>query len=344
MSSGHSVGRARAWRLGFWGSVALVVLAVLSLAPFMTSSTELVRMRNALLVDERFDAADDWTPPAFPPEFKQERESPYPEFSLAVERLGLASMANDWERSLAISKHLLGSSPVLTGEDIKSDLRTTYKQIVERGEGYCGDMVDVFIGLASAAGMTTRPWAFSFDGFGGHGHIWLEVWNRDLSQWQLVDIYNNFYFSLSDGKPLSAFAMRRALNEHPDGLQLQLLYGGARPGYEFPEKAWDYYQRGLPQWYGWQGANVFSYDKSIWVHSVLPGVVSRSIEQLEGILAGVSPKLVFLVSDENREARQAMLRLRSQLHFVAVVIACGLLGAAISLLQVHLAKREARRS
>lgn len=193
-------------------------------------------MRNALLVDERFDAADDWAPPGFPPEFKQERDAPYPEFTQAVERLGLASMAGDWERSLAISKHLLGSSPVLTGNDIHSDLRDTYRRIVKGGEGYCGDFVDVFVGLANAAGMTTRPWAFSFDGFGGHGHIWVEIWNREKHDWQLVDIFNNFYFSLSDGKPLSAFALRRALMAESKDLRLQPSMPARARATRYPKK------------------------------------------------------------------------------------------------------------
>lgn len=342
MNSSQSVDRSRPWRRGLIASLLAIVLAALSLAPHLTSSTELVRMRNALLVDERFDAADDWAPPGFPPEFKQERDAPYPEFTQAVERLGLASMAGDWERSLAISKHLLGSSPVLTGNDIHSDLRDTYRRIVKGGEGYCGDFVDVFVGLANAAGMTTRPWAFSFDGFGGHGHIWVEIWNREKHDWQLVDIFNNFYFSLSDGKPLSAFALRRALMAESKDLRLQPLDAGARPGYEIPEKAWDYYKRGLPEWYRWRGTNVFSYDKSLLVRVF--GHVSRSFEQLGAIAEAVSPRLIFLVSEENRAARERLLRLRTQLQVVAAVVGVGLLVACLCLVQMVRCRRSERRS
>ena len=165
----------KAWRIGLWLSLIVCVSAVLSLAPYMTSSTELVRMRNALLLDDRFDAAQDWAPPNYPPDFKLERSPAYPEFVRVVQQLGLSSMPNDWDRALAISKHLLGSREVRTDTAIQSDLLNTYTRIVDHGEGYCGDFVDVFTGLAVAAGIPTRSWAFSFDGFGGRGHVWPEI-------------------------------------------------------------------------------------------------------------------------------------------------------------------------
>lgn len=315
------------WRLGLWVSLALVVLAALSLAPYMTSSTELVRMRNALLLDDRYDAAQDWAPPAYPPDFKREQAAPYPEFVNVVQQLGLPAMANDWDRALAISKHLLGSSPVLSGGAIQSDLTDTHRRIINKGEGYCGDFVDVFIALANAAGMPARPWAFSFDGFGGHGHIWVEIWNRQARTWQLVDIFNNNYFVSETGKPMSALELRRALKEQPESLRMQPLYAGARRGMPVEATAWSYYRRGLPEWYQWRGTNVFSYDKNWWVHAL--GNLSRSLEQLGGIVAGVSPRLVILSDAGNRAAYEALRRLQWQLYAVAVVVPLGLLMALL---------------
>ena len=45
--------------------------------------------------------------------------------------------------------------------------------------------------LAGAAGLTAREWGFSFDGFGGHGHALVEVYDRGLSKWVFLDVYNN---------------------------------------------------------------------------------------------------------------------------------------------------------
>ena len=334
MTTDKAADPQKPWRRGLWLSLALVMLAALSLAPYMTSSTELVRMRNALLLDDRFDAAQDWAPPNFPPEFKLDRADPYPEFVTAVEQMGLASMPNDWDRVLAISKHLLGGVPVPTGGAIQSDLLDTYRRITKHGEGYCGDFVDVFIGLANVAGITTRPWAFSFDGFGGHGHIWVEIWNRQAQAWQLVDIFINNYFVLEDGRPLSAFEFRRALLGQSKDLRMRPLYEGAEVRrFAIEAKAWDYYRRGLSEWYRWRGTNVFAYDRTWLVHE--PGKVSHSLEQLGGIVAGVMPRMVILSSSENRAAHESLRRLRWQLFVVLVTVPLGVLSALVCWVQLR---------
>jgi len=321
------------WRRGLWLSLVLVMLATLSLAPYMTSGTELVRVRNALLLDDRFDAAQDWVPPAYPPDFKLENAAPYPEFVNVVQQLGLRSMTNDWDRALAISKHLLGGSPVLTGGAIQSDLLDTYRRITIQGEGYCGDFVRAFIAISEAAGIPTRPWAFSFDGFGGHGHIWIEIWNRQAYAWQLLDIFNNNYFVLDDARPLSALEFRRVLKERPEAMRMLPLYAGARRGFAIEAKAWDYYGRGVPEWYQWRGTNSFGYDKTWSVRAM--GTVSRSLEQLGGIVAGVSPRLVILSSPENQAAHVSLRRLRSQLFLVAVTVPLGMFSALLCWVQLR---------
>ena len=45
--------------------------------------------------------------------------------------------------------------------------------------------------LAHASGLAVRPWAFSFDGLGGHGHIVVEVFDRQRGRWIMLDIFNN---------------------------------------------------------------------------------------------------------------------------------------------------------
>ncbi len=323
-------------------AAALVLLPALSLAPYATSSTELVRMRHALLlVDAAPPSAPafSWTPQSVPADFLQERGPVDPYFAGVAARLQLQSLPNDWERALAISRHLLGSQPVLTGGAIQGDLRTTHRKIVEEGQGYCGDFVRAFTAIAVAAGMPVRNWAFSFDGFGGHGHVWPEIWNRELKAWQLIDVFDNYYFARADGMPLSALAFRDALQHHAPDLRLLPLDPQARPGYTVESKAWEYFRRGLPQWYLWWGNNVFSYDREPAVQ-LLAGR-SRALEQLAGTAAGVYPGLMVVSDAASQPARQALERLRWHLWAVALLCSVGLLAWAYSAWRWRSARAQA---
>lgn len=313
------------WRLLIWGSLAVMALALLSLAPHFGSSSELVRLRNASLLASADSAGFDWQPNTMPADFLREGGPADASYVEAARRLGLAALPSDWDRVLAISAHLL-SHPQLAGTPIQSDLRNTYVRILKDGTGYCGDFTRTFMALALAAGMQVRAWSFSFDGFGGHGHIWPEVWNRQLGQWQLVDIFNNYYFVAAEGAPLSALAMRRALMASPESLRLLPLVPGARPGYEIEAKAWDYYRRGLPEWYLSWGNNVFSYDRAILVRSLGPW--SRALEQLGGIVQGVYPHIHILADAANAQQVASLFRLRQHLLVVASLVA----GALVALL------------
>jgi Glycosyltransferase len=334
----------RFWRRGVWVSLAALLLALLSLAPYFTSSTEMVRMRHALLLadsgarGQRGETDFNWTPANVPADFMLERGAPYPEFADVVDRLGLKEMSSDWERALAISRHLLGSSPVLSGGAIQADLRQTHRSIVTQGQGYCGDFVRAFVGLAIAAGLPVRAWAFSFDGFGGHGHIWPEIWNRQLGRWQLVGIFNNNYFLGPEGVPLSALEFRRALREDPSSLRIARLDPAARPGFVIEEKAWEYYRQGLGQWYMVWGNNVFSYDRAPLVRTF--GSVSRSLEQLGGIAQGVYPPIRIIEEPGNRLLVEALQRVRVHLWIVGGLVIAALLALLVSLLGC----RQARRS
>lgn len=190
------VGKSQPSRLALWWcscawlSLAVLVLTVLSLAPYLTSSTELARMRNALvLIGEKGDGFD-WTPDSIPPDFMLERGPANPVFVEAAGQLGLTGMSSDWDKVSAISRHLL-RNPRLVGIPIQSDLGDTYRSILENGTGCCGDLTRVFMAFAITAGIPVRAWPFSFDGFGGDGHIWPEIWTRQLKRWQLVDTFND---------------------------------------------------------------------------------------------------------------------------------------------------------
>lgn len=317
------------WRRYAWLSLAVIVLCVLSLAPYFTSSTELVRMRNALLYNDPTPVDFNWTPATVPPSFLLERGPIDPFFVDVAQRLGLAALPTDWDRALAISHHLLGGTPVKHGGAIMADLRATYRGIVSEGRGYCGDYADVFTAIALAAGMPVRVWAFSFDGFGGHGHIWPEIWNRQLGRWQLVGITNNTYFFELAGSPLSALELRQAMLKNSTQLKLALLDSDAKVSWPSEEKALAYYRRGLPEWYMWWGNNIFTYDRAFLVRTF--SGISRSLEQLGGIVQGVSPPIKPLLTEANREKANALWQLRIHLLIVLCVDALAFIALVMSL-------------
>lgn len=317
---------AARWRQGFWGSCAVLVLCLLSLGPYLRSSTELVRMRNALLLVDTENHRFDWTPGNVPVDFMQERGAIDPPFVEAARLLGLASKPSDWDKVLTISQHLL-SHPQLVGSPIQSDLRDTYRRILKDGTGYCGDFTRVFMAFAITAGMPVRAWAFSFDGFGGHGHVWPEIWNRQLQRWQLVDIFNNFYFLGQDGIPVSALDFRHAMRTAPQSIHTALLSPGARPGYQHQDKLWAWYRQGLAEWYMIWGNNVFSYDLALGAHHL--GHFSRALEQMQAIAIGVYPHVSLMVDESNREKAQALWRVRMHLWLVLWLGFLSFLGALL---------------
>ncbi len=315
----------RGARLLFWGCLAVVVLCSASLVPHLTASSELVRLRNALLLDAE-PANAVWTPAALPPDFRAgSPASTDPKFADLARRFSLRIEGDDWGTALRIGQILRqpGRAP---GNPIQSSLSETYRRITDNAEGYCADFSDVFTALAQASGVFSRSWAFSFDGFGGHGHVFNEIWDRRSGRWIMLDVFNNFYFVDAAGRPLSALEVRDVL-----------LSGGAPrmipvapaspPGYRYPEKAIDYYRRGLPEWYLWWGNNVFENDRSSLVR--LASKAGRSAEQLLALGAGLYPHIRILESRDNEVQRQQLenIRLRLVTLLVAGVFAAG---AAVS--------------
>ncbi|MCB2005670.1 MAG: hypothetical protein KDH93_11705, partial [Rhodoferax sp.] len=324
-------GRRNVWKYLFWVGLLAALLAVFSLAPFLIETTNVVKLRNALLLRDTDDVRFQWTPAEAPVDFKWEQGPADPYFVAIAERLRLAEMPDDWSRAVAISSHLLTSSgKKLRGGAIKSDLRRTYERITRDGDGYCGDFVRVFMAIAIAGGMQVRPWAFSFDGFGGHGHIWPEIWNRQTKDWQLVGVFNNYYFFEDPGVPLSALEFRQALMEGADSLKLAPLDPAARVGWKYEEKAWAYYRRGLPQWYLWWGNDVFTYDRAGLVR--LFAGVSRPLEQFAGLIQDVSPRLQVLLTPENRPQVEAMMSLKHRIWSTISVLMVALTTIVVSLL------------
>ncbi len=313
-----------------WLGGLLLVVALGLVAPQLQSGTEMVRVRNALTLGADLHSGDDWRPPARPADFKVETVPADPYFVAIAEQLHLRALPDDWQRTLAISRHLLGTSRHRTGGAIQSDLETTHRKIVEAGEGYCGDFVRVFTAIANAAGLTVRPWAFSFDGFGGHGHIWVEVWNRQRQAWELADVFQNYQYVLADGVPLSAAQTREALLRHDPELRLLPLAPAAPPGWAKEAKARDYLQRGLAEWYAPWGNNVMSVDAEPAVRAL--GHVSRALEGVAAIVTGEQPEVRLLADAGNANQRASLRALRTRLGWAGGLALAGVLLLAYALI------------
>lgn len=319
-----------------WVAAALLLLSPLTLLPYFTSSTEVAKLRNALVFDEAPRSAFDFDPARWPADFLLDHQAPEAYFVAVARPLGLDALPDDWARALAISRHLLTGQPRLKGGAIQAPLQETHRRIVQQGEGYCADFIRVFQALAATAGMPMRAWAFSFDGYGGHGHIVVEIWNRQLKRWQMLDLFNNVYYRGPDGLPLAALEVRDAFVRDAAAMTSLPLVPQARPGFRFEDKLREYYQRGLQEWYLWWGNNPFDYEDAEAVRWLYPA--SRPLAQLGGVAQGVQPRAVALVSDTNAGQRAQMKKLGWQLRIVA-----GLMLLALAMLVWQGLRRRSER-
>ncbi len=327
--AGEGSSAMRRWRLGFAACLVALAAAVLALAPHLTDSAELVRLRNALLLDVAPETRFDWTPAERPADFQVERGPVDPRFAERAAALELGTLPSDWERALGIARHLLENRQGRVGRPIQSNLEETYARIRAEGEGYCGDYADVFSALAIAAGLEVRAWAFSFDGFGGRGHVFNEVWDRGSGQWRMIDVFHNLYATDAAGDPLSAQAFRRAMRADQAAVRLVTIEPAARPVFKYESKAREFYLRGLDEWYLWWGNNVFDYERAGLVQVL--GPLSRSLEQLGGIAQGVHPRIRVLPDAANAEELAVMQRLKWRVHGALVTALVALVGALVCL-------------
>lgn len=327
---------------GMMVCLLLVLASALSLLPHFRNSAELVRMRNALLMDFVDTPSFDWSPSAPPADFDWERAAPWPQFVARVQALGLEALPGDWERALAIGRHMLHNriDGDAYGIPIQSDLERTYVAIVDKGMGYCADFSDVYDALALAAGLKVRTWAFSFEGFGGRGHIFNEVWDVRRGRWLMIDVVNNLYPVDEQGEPMSGLEYRERLRAGGTAPQAVRIEPRALAVFTDGASLARYYRRGLNQWYMWWGNAVYSYDNALLVR--LLGPVSRSLEQLGAILHDVHPHIRVLAEADNRAMVQRMWQLRVHLLVVLAVCVAAVLAAAVLLAGYVRAARQAR--
>lgn len=273
--------------------------------------TQAVRVRNAFLLRRGRPEDFSWTPAAVPGDFRAERMGAPGAIQGAVESAGVGKLAGDWPRALALVQMLVQHSQHEGG--IRADLATTFKGIVA-GYGYCADYVRVYLAAARSAGLFCRQWAFSFDGFGGHGHTVVEIYDRERDRWAFLDVHNNVYAVLAGtDAPIDALALRHALLGAPASIEFRRA-GPGRLGFPHFDKLLDYYRRGANEWYLWWGNDVISRER-LGLLRRLSGPLAHRLESTLGRL----PPLVILATPENERAIVRMERLRRRVVTATVV-------------------------
>lgn len=291
-------------------AVALII-ALAWLAHLTLPYAQAVRVRNAFLL--RRGRAEDfsWTPAAVPDDFRAEQRLAPSAIHGAVEAAGVEKLPGDWQRALALVQMLVQYAEHEGG--IRADLATTFEGIVA-GYGYCADYVRVYLAAARSAGLFCRQWAFSFDGFGGHGHTVVEVYDRERSRWTFLDVHNNIYAVLpGSDTPVDALTLRRTLLSDPAAIEFRRA-GPGRLGFPHFDKLLDYYRRGANEWYLWWGNDVISRER----RGLLGRVSGRLAHRLDSTL-GRLPPLVIFVTPENERAIARMEGLRRRVFTAAVL-------------------------
>jgi hypothetical protein len=308
------------------GNAAALAVAATWLARLTLLPAQAVRVRNAFLMQRRSPEAFAWTPSNVPADFRVEHRRAPAVIDEAVAVAKVRAAGADWEQALALVtmlvRHWTRIGP------IRSDLTRTYAMIVA-GVGYCSDYVRVYLAAASAIGLFCRQWAFSFDGFGGHGHTCIEIYDRQRGRWSFVDVFNNVYAVLAgNSEPLSVLELRSALLAKTP---VEFRRAGPGPlGWEHFDKLLDYYRRGADQWYLWWGNDVVTRESAGFAGALSP-ISARLSHRVSS--AFYLPPLVPVMTAENEHAMRRMERLRRQVvgTLLVVIVLALLLGLQIGL-------------
>jgi Transglutaminase-like superfamily len=287
--------RLRGWLIANLAACALLAASVWQ---FITPPEDATRVRNALVANIGSPSDFDWTPATRPATFRNETTAKPQELVNVVHRIGAdpGGGASSLQRALRIASHL--GEGGIRGGMLQLDTISAYRAIVTSGAGYCADYTQVFNALAYVADVPVRQWGMSFDGFGGNGHAYNEIYDAQLRQWVLVDAFNAFYVEdTATGRPVSALEFRERLRD-PDVLaNVKIVRLGRRFGFRDDADLVEYFRRGSDQYFLQWGNNSLSYDAQPMVRIWAPW--SRVGHQLAGMITGVHPGLRVLPSDSN---------------------------------------------
>ena len=305
-------------------ATAMLLVAAAVLYPVVTDErgTQITQYRNAFLAERATSDEWQWRGDQPPPSFNRLRE-PVPDALMRwLDRNALPAGFSDWQQARHIGSRL--HDYARKGGPIASDVVETLRLMERLKTGYCADYVRVFEALAHAAGISTRQWAFSFDGFGGWGHTVNEVWDRETQRWYMIDVFGGFVPLDQAQRPLSALEFRQLLRTAPE----QLVFSRLHPdnfGFKDDAGALGYYLRGKDEWYLWNGNHSLHYDADPWVQSARR--FGRAAEQVTAMLRGTIAPLKIVTDPTNEQAFEALIRLRWGL--IAAFVAQSALGSVL---------------
>lgn len=304
-------------------TVLIFVTAGWSLIELLSPPVELTRFRNSLIAEIGKESDFDWDPSSIPADFRNELASPPSVILDAANRLQLKEQYSV-PTMIALVDHLR-SKPKKRGP-IKSNTIFAYSEIISKGRGYCADYTQVFNGLSHAVDLPVREWGMSFDRFSGNGHAFSEVFDTEAGHWVFVDPMRGFFVRDSRNLiPLSALEFRRRLVSDNGFQSIQIVPIGQAFMFKSGEQAFDYYRDGADQFYLYFANDVFSYDNHPLVKFF--GPISRALEQLTAIIAGIHPEIRVYLTPENTDEYAALQRLKygvlalASLMFLAVLLA-----------------------
>lgn len=305
----------------------------------VSDARDLVKVRNSLLLEIGPADAFDWSPPAIPAGFHAEhRRAPEPIQHAVEQLLDPATRSSDFDSVLAIARDLVAQHKK-PGVPIQKSTLAAYRAIIDNGAGYCADYTQVMNGLVQAAGIPIREWGMSFDGYGGNGHAFNEIFDRQRRQWIFVDSFYSFYVTDENGAPLSVAEYRKRLGT-PDA---QLRVVPIRPekfAFKSGQAALDYYRRGVQTFYLWWGNDVFSYDANPLV-SRLEGM-PKAVQQLTAVALGVQPRLVVAAGQGQAQGLDELLKLR-RLVWTIVIAGAVFAGLSVAFLFQRFPRRRGPR-
>lgn len=278
---------------------------------FVDDARDLVKVRNSLLFRLHEPSDFDWKPDNPPKYFQRESGSAPSEIISAVKLLlpSRGPSESPFQSALKIADHLVANrSP--SAVPIQSTTLQAYRGIRGLGNGYCADYTQVFNGIAFAAKVPVREWGVSFDGFGGDGHAFTEIYEPDLRKWIFIDSFYSFYVTSHSGEPLSALEFQKVLQSDTPLARVKVVpISSSKFAFHSPQRAINYYRRGAHQFFLILGNNVFSYENHKIVRLLRP--LSPTFEQITAIALGIYPKIAIVEDDVNKTHLAVMEQVRA---------------------------------
>jgi hypothetical protein len=313
-------------RLLYGVSGLLFALTSIGLLLIVMDNDKAVRARYAL-ISEAGSEKELTRPPDRPPSgFVIERGRVPDELAKAVESLDLDEEDDAYRKAVSLAAHI-ASGPGPGKGELDIDVVSTYRAVISDRYGDCTDYARLFAGLGYAAGLDTRIWTTSFEGFGSVGHVFSEFYSPE-SGWLFLDPINSFVVvDERTRQPLSVaeFRNRLLLAEESRNLVVEPI-SERRFGFDSAEQAIEYYRRGADRFALRMANDVLSYDELPWVR--LLGPQFRWLEQGLSIAFDKYPHLMILETPNNRQEMQDLRDLRKQ---VLVLLAGWLLSGAVML-------------